>query len=64
MAKNSTLFSNDSFISHGEKNQKEKTLLDNETCPSDGVIRNILSFSKALKIEKSREVGLIEIVLN
>ncbi len=64
MAKNSTLFSNLSFISAGEKNLKEKSLFDNQFSPSDAIITGILSFSKALRIEKSRQTGLIEIVLN
>ena len=64
MAKNSTLFSNLSFISRGEKNLKENSSLDNQFSPGDTVIANILNFSKALKVEKSRECGLIEMVLN
>ena len=66
MAKNSTLFSNASFIFRGEKNLKEKTNRQSadEMSPSDAVINNILSFSKALKIKKSREIGMIEMVLN
>ncbi len=63
MEKNSTLYSNVSFISPVRKDLKEKAL-DDQVCPSDGVISNILSFSKALRITKSNEVGLIEIVLN
>ncbi|MEK6615597.1 MAG: hypothetical protein AABZ32_05735 [Bacteroidota bacterium] len=64
MAKNSTLFSNAFFISHSEKNLKEKTLLNSEVCLSNAVIINILSFSKALTIEKSKNIGFIEVVLN
>lgn len=64
MAKNSTLYSNGSFISRSEKNLKEKALPDNQVYPGDAVIANIIAFSKALKIRKSREAGLIEIVLN
>ena len=67
MAKNSTLFSNASFISHREKDLKEKNNPDNyrdEMCPGDALINNILSFSKALKIEKSREIGTIRMMLN
>ena len=64
MAKNSTLFSNASFISSGEKNLKDNSSQDNQFSPSDAVIANILAFSKALKVERSREVGLIEVVLN
>ncbi|TAL59397.1 MAG: hypothetical protein EPN85_09370 [Bacteroidetes bacterium] len=64
MAKNSTLFSNASFISLFEKNVKEKASLENQFSPGDAVIANILAFSKALKIERSRQTGLIEVVLN
>lgn len=64
MAKNSTLFSNASFLSLGEKNLKDKAFLDNHFAPDDAVIANILAFSKALRIEKSRQTVLIEVVLN
>jgi hypothetical protein len=64
MAKNSTLYSNVSFISSGKKNLKDNTLSNNQFAPGDAIITGILSFSKALKIEKSRSAGLIEIVLN
>ncbi len=64
MAKNSTLFSNASFISLSEKNLKDRTSEDNQFAPGDTVIANILAFSKALRIEKSGSAGLIEIVLN
>ena len=74
MAKTSTHFSITSFVSQDKKNlsalsdglrlpsEKEDSLL--ELNPSESVIKNILRFSKALKIEKSRSTGLIEIVLN
>ena len=61
MQKNSTLFSHASFIPHDEKDMKENS---SQELPGDAVIQNILNFSKALKIEKSCQVGLIEIVLN
>ncbi len=63
MAKNSTLSFNVPFNHRDQKNLKEKTLLFPQISPSDSVITNILAFSKALKIEKSK-AGLIEIVLN
>ena len=63
MAKTSTLFSIESFISNVENVVKENPSLNNQYCPGDAVIANILNFSKALKIEMSR-VGLIEIVMN
>ena len=62
MAKTSTQFSIASFVSQNKKNLKEDPSL--EFNPSEAVIKNILSFSKALKIEKSQNTGLIEIVLN
>lgn len=71
MAKTSTLFSNVSFIARDEEKLpvaqaalKENSLPDTQTSPGDAVIANILSFSKALTIERSRGAGLIEIVLN
>jgi len=64
MAKNSTLTSNASFISAGQKNVKAEAFTSDQFCPGDAVIANIVAFSQALKIEKSRETGLIEIVLN
>jgi hypothetical protein len=70
MAKNSTLYSNAPFISSMENGvsarqtgQKENDLAVNQS-PSDAVIANILGFSKALKVEKSSQTGLIEMVLN
>ena len=63
MAKNSTLFSNVSFVSLNE-NLKGKSFRDNQFAPNDAVISNILSFSRALKIEKSHHTGLIQMVLN
>ena len=61
MAKTSTHFSIASFISPDKKNIKE---VSHDSYPSEEAIKNILNFSKALKIEKSRQAGLIEIVLN
>ena len=73
MAKTSTQFSIASFISQDNKNlsalndglslsaEKEDSLRE---YPSEAVIKNILNFSKALKIEKSRHTGFVEIVLN
>jgi hypothetical protein len=63
MAKNSTLFSNAPFISPKETDLKEKAMLESQS-PSDTTIANILAFSKALKVEKSNQTGLIEMVLN
>ena len=61
MAKTSTHFSIASFVSQDKKNLKEDSLRE---YPSEAVIKNILNFSKALKIEKSRHTGFVEIVLN
>ena len=61
MAKTSTHFSIASFISPNKKNLKEDSLRE---YPSEAVIKNILNYSKTLKIEKSRHTGFVEIVLN
>ncbi|MBI4945641.1 MAG: hypothetical protein HY840_04480 [Bacteroidetes bacterium] len=62
MAKNSTHISCASFFPFNEKYLKGKT----ESCdmPGEAVIQNILRFSKALRVKKSRGVGLVEFVLN
>ena len=64
MQKNSTHFSNASVIPHDEKDMKEISSQEYDSYPGDAVINNILNFSKALKIERSRDAGLIEMVLN
>ena len=64
MAKTSTLFSIESFISDVEKDVKEKPSLNNQYCPGDAVIANILNFSKVLRVEKSDHIELLEILLN
>ena len=61
MAKNFTLFSNESFISDSTQKLKEDVFAQ---LPSDAVIQNILNFSKALKIEKSKSAGIVEMILN
>jgi hypothetical protein len=61
MAKNSTLFTNEpSFISENPKKLKEPL----PGSPSDWVIQNILNYSKALRVEKSKSVGFVATVLN
>ena len=61
MEKNSTHFSNASFIPHDEKDMKGTPSLE---LPSGAVIQTILNFSKALRIKKSEAIGIIEVVLN
>lgn len=61
MEKNSTHFSNASFIPHEEKDMKENT---SQEIPGDAVIQNILNFSKAFRIKKSATIGIVELVLN
>ena len=61
MQKNSTHFSNASFIPHEKKDMKEHS---SQELPGDAVIQNILNFSKALRIKKSAAIGAIELVLN
>ena len=62
MAKNFTLYSSESFISNNPKKLKE--IVSGSDSPGETVIQNILNFSKALKIEKSQMVGLVEMILN
>lgn len=64
MEKNSTLFSNASFISACHSDLKDQAFSEDQFTPGDAVIANILAFSNALRIEKSRTTGLIEVVLN
>ena len=64
MAKNSTLSSIESFISNASKEAKENASSEDQHSPSEAVISNILNFSKALRVEHSREAGTIEMVLN
>jgi hypothetical protein len=69
MAKNSTLFSNVSFISrNGEgfsaAQAREGFAEEALSAPCDAIIANILNFSKALKVEKSRGGKTIEFMLN
>ena len=63
MEKNSTLYSNVP-LNLSDKQNLGKNMFIPPVSPSDAVITNILAFSKALKIERSREAGLIEIILN
>lgn len=62
MAKNSTHTSYASFVPHTEKDMRQKT--ESGSNLSEAVIQNILNFSKALRVKNSREVGIIEFVLN
>ena len=62
MRKNSTLFSTEPLISHDEN--EVKPAANAEPVPSEAVIQNIINYSKALQINKSEEVGVVEVVLN
>ena len=73
MEKNSTLYSNVLSVATPSKETSRSgidpvvDITDNATHPGDNVIKNILNFSKALKIippgEKS-QIGAIEIMIN
>ena len=61
MEKNFTLSSNVYFISPKEDQLTSRQETDS---PSDASIANILGFSKALRVEKSKQTGVVEMVLN
>ena len=65
MEKNSTLISFTSSVG-SEKNLSANHLhtSDDSACPSSNVIQNILNYSKALRINKSKAIGDVEVVLN
>ena len=63
MAKNFTLSTDQSFIIPAREDLKGKSNVDLYS-PSDAAIANILSFSRALVVEKSPVMGHVEIVLN
>ena len=58
------------FIEISEKEQELKALLDIETeeertyTPKKETINNVLNYSKALSIRKSKTIDCIELVLN
>ncbi len=59
MQQNSTLVSS-TLNPTTNKQQRTKTVDENE--PSDSLIQNILNYSKSLTINKSKAIGLIEIM--
>lgn len=65
MEKNSTLFS----FSSSENQTKDLSgnhpnISGDSAVPGGHVIQNILNYSKALRIEKSKAVGSVEVILN
>lgn len=72
MEKNFTLYSKTSPVSASEEASLTGTdtvvdITDGTIYPGDNIIKNILSFSKALKVVPSGEksqIGSIEIVIN
>lgn len=69
MAKNSTHISCTSFFAHNEKDLPSglvgmKDKAESGYLPGESAIQNILNFSKALRMEKSKDVGVVEFVLN
>jgi len=59
MQKTSTLVST---ILKTTKNKQQKVTLVDDIEPSDSLIQNILNYSKSLTIQKSKNVGFIEVV--
>ena len=68
MAKNSTHISNAFLFSHNEDLITGQACMKGKTEPSyvpgEAAIHNILHYSKALRMKKSKEVGVVEFVLN
>ena len=72
MEKNSTLYSKESFVSAREEALRAEIdpivdITEHAICPSDNAIKNILNFSRALKVissGKKSQIGAIEIVIN
>ena len=70
MKKTLTLYSHPSLSSHERtgartrRHQLRKKMERNGVSPSEQVIRNILSYSYALAILKTRETGFINLVMN
>lgn len=66
MEKNSTLFSFTSSANHKKDLSGNHPNIsgDSAVLPGSHVIQNILNYSKALRIEKSKAVGSVEVVLN
>jgi hypothetical protein len=52
-----------SVLSSGISQQPKKTI-DNNSQPGEYIIKNILNYSKALNISKSKTMGSFELVLN
>ena len=46
------------------KNKQQFSNLVDDLEPSDSLIQNILNYSKALTIKKSKSIGFIEVVAN
>jgi len=65
MEKNSTLFYFTSSVDCAKDlSTNHPHTSDNFAVPTNSVIQNILNYSKALRINKSKAVGIIENVLN
>lgn len=72
MEKSSTFYSKSLSVSTAKETEQAGIdpvvdITENTTCPGDNVIKNILNFSKALKVVSSGErsqIGTIEIMIN
>ncbi|GEM_PF-1107212 len=47
-------------VPHKNQGRKRKTSMS----PSESIIRNLLSYSKALSVIKSKEIGTLNLVMN
>lgn len=51
-------------LGHQEFSSKPAAGRTVEFLPGDAVIRNILNFSRALRVEKTKEMGMVEMLMN
>jgi len=63
MQKNFTL-SYSLFISERKKSLSKKTEALSPFLPDEITVQNILNFSKAMKVEKTKSAGVVELYLN
>ena len=59
-----SLSSNDNSGARTRRHQLRKKMERNGVSPSEQVIRNLLSYSSALAVLKTRETGFINLVMN
>ena len=62
MQENSTLFFTNLLVDRTENGIN--TAIDEEPVPSEATIQNILNYSKSLQIKKTKDAGIVAMVLN